>query len=116
MAAKEETRKRVVQTLYWKELRRMLLDAGGIVDENGLNVIRIAAAAGTHPQTTRRLFNGTTLFPQYRTVWCNLAALGYGVQPIERGQRVESQIQKSAEAWRPKKKKSRKKKSRGGKK
>ena len=55
----------------------MLQDCGGIIEENGLNVTRLAAAAGTAASTTRNLFDGTTVYPHYRTVWCNIAALGW---------------------------------------
>lgn len=117
MPAKEETRKRVVTTLYWKELRRMLQDCGGIVKDNGLDIKRIAAAAGTHHSTTKNLFDGTTLFPHYRTVWCNIAAMGWKVSPVERPERskshVEAEIQRVTSIH--KKKTTKKKKSRGGK-
>lgn len=92
MAASPETRKWVIQTQYWRDLRRMLQDAGGIQQENGLNIKKIAAVAGTHPKTTKRLFDGTTLFPQHRTVWCNLAALSYRMQLVERAKISPKQI------------------------
>ena len=96
MPAKEETRRQVVQTLYWKELRRLLRDCGGIVAENGLDTRKIAAAAGTHHTTTRNLFDGTTLFPQFRTVWTNVAALGWKVALTERPRKVHKEIRKFA--------------------
>ena len=86
----------------------MLQDAGGIRSENGLDIRKLAAVAGTHHTTTKRLFDGTTLFPHYRTVWCNLAALGYRMSPVERS-RIS---QKDIHAISPKHKK-RKKKRRG---
>lgn len=109
--ASEETRKRVVQTRYWKELRRMLQDCGGIVQENGLNIAKIAAAAGTHPRTTKNLFDGTTVFPHYRTVWCNVASLGWGLSPVERPRPITGDL--TALAAISKVGKTRKKKPRG---
>jgi hypothetical protein len=109
--ASEATRKRVVTTRYWKELRRMLQDAGGIRAENQLDIQKLAEVAGTHPTTTRKLFDGTTMFPHYRTVWCNLAALGYSVSPVERKALPVADLQRLAEIGkRPKKRRGKKRK------
>lgn len=82
----------------------MLQDCGGIVQENGLNIVQIAAAAGTHPRTTRKLFDGTTVFPHYRTVWCNVAALGWQMTPVERSQIPTAALQQLAAIGKRKKK------------
>ena len=109
--ASEATRKKVVQTRYWKELRRILQDAGGIRADNQLDIKKLAEVAGTHPRTTRNLFDGTTIFPHWRTVWCNLAALGYAVSPVERKALPVADLQRLAEiSKRPKKKRGKKRK------
>ncbi len=94
--ASEATRKKIVQTRYWKELRKMLQDCGGIIEENGLNITKVAAAAGTCRSTTRKLFDGTTLYPHYRTVWCNLASLGWKMTPAERPRPIVKEVQEFA--------------------
>ena len=109
--ASEATRKKYVQTRYWKELRRMLQDAGGIRADNQLDINKIAAIAGTHPNTTRKLFDGTTVLPHWRTVWCNLAALGYAVSTVERKAIPAADLQRlQAISKRPKKQRGKKRK------
>jgi hypothetical protein len=114
MPASEKTKKAVAKTFWWKDSRRILKDCGGIMDENGLDVKRVAAAAGLHPTTVKNLFQGNTVYFQWRTMACAMGALGYGVvEKKRRGLSAEEKetIIAAQKALYPK----RRKKRRGGK-
>lgn len=112
--ASEKAKRAVAKTFWWKDARRILKDCGGIMDENGLDVKRVASAAGLHPQTVKNLFQGNSVYFQWRTMACAMAALGYGVAEKKRKKLSDNEVQQILAARKelyPK----RKKKRRGGK-
>jgi len=84
MPVSDDTRKRVAKTPYWIELRRIAKDIGGIANENGLNAKKIAMASGLAVSTVRNFIDGTTVWPQWRTVWQMAAAQRYSITPKAR--------------------------------
>ena len=82
--ASAATHKKIMGTHYWKELQRIAADLAGTASENGLLISKIAAAAGLSPSTVRNLFDGTTVFPHWRTMWCISASQGLSITPVER--------------------------------
>ena len=98
--ASEKTIKAVAKTFWWKDSRRILKDCGGMMAENGLNVQKVAARAGLHPQTVKNLFQGRTVYFQWRTMACALASLGFGVVEKKRRALSEQEIKAIVEAKR----------------